>query len=282
MSKVLIKKDKPAFTLIELLVVIAIIGLLSTIAVASLINSREKARIAKAQQFSGSIRSGMGYSIVGEWNFNDGTAKDTSGYDNDGTIFGNPTQVEGITNNALRFNGITDYITVSSDQSIDFDASGQMTIALWVFLDQYQPNGGESGCCGSRVAVKVDGSNSGYDWRIWNNGSLNFYRYSTWCLPGGGTGTHSIQVGRWTHISVVYDNQDVKQYIDGVEKTSGSGCDFQDSTTATLRINNPGGDHGLYGIMDEIQIYNQALSLGQIQQNYAEGLERHRDLAMVE
>ena len=45
----------------------------------------------------------------------------------------------------------------------------------------------------------------------------------------------------------------------------------------------PGYDGNYFnGAIDEVRVYDTALTLGQIQQNYAEGLERHRDLAMAE
>ena len=47
-------KNNKAFTLIELLVVISVIGLLASIVLTSVAEAREKARIVKALQFSGS------------------------------------------------------------------------------------------------------------------------------------------------------------------------------------------------------------------------------------
>ena len=50
MLQLFAKNNKKGFTLIELLVVIAIIGLLSSVVLVSMQGTRQKAKIAKAQQ----------------------------------------------------------------------------------------------------------------------------------------------------------------------------------------------------------------------------------------
>src|SRR3989337_998731 len=74
------------FTLIELLIVIAVVGVLGTgvlvaIDPAGKINS---ANIAKAETFSAGIQNNLAIDLVGEWTFDDGTFKDTSGNGNNG------------------------------------------------------------------------------------------------------------------------------------------------------------------------------------------------------
>ena len=67
------KSKLNGFTLVELLVVISIIGLLSSIVLVSFSNSRDKARLAKSQQFDAQISHALGAYAVGIWRFEEGT-----------------------------------------------------------------------------------------------------------------------------------------------------------------------------------------------------------------
>jgi len=75
---------KRGFTLIELLIVIAVLGVLAGGVIVA-INPTAKinaANMAKAETFSASVQNSLSMDLVGEWTFDDGTAKDTSGYGN--------------------------------------------------------------------------------------------------------------------------------------------------------------------------------------------------------
>src|SRR3989338_5518668 len=73
---------RKGFTLIELLIVIAVIGILSggILTVINIGGNIKKANLAKVETFDASIQNALGFDLVGEWTFDDGTAKDTSGY----------------------------------------------------------------------------------------------------------------------------------------------------------------------------------------------------------
>ena len=71
--------------------------------------------------------------LVGDWKANEGsgtTLVDSSGLANNGTILGNPTWVAGQHGQAIRFDGTGDYATVADNASLDI--SGAITMATWV------------------------------------------------------------------------------------------------------------------------------------------------------
>lgn len=87
--------NKKGFTLIELLVVISIIGVISSIALASLSSAREKARVAAGQQSQGSIHRGYGADSIAYFDFDGNTISTIS--DSMGNPYGPFTASSGCT-----------------------------------------------------------------------------------------------------------------------------------------------------------------------------------------
>ena len=57
--------------------------------------------------------------LIGYWKLDDGTATDSSGNNNHGTLIGGPTPTTGQIGGALNFDGVDDYINVPNSPSLD-------------------------------------------------------------------------------------------------------------------------------------------------------------------
>jgi len=260
-----------SFTLIELLVVIAIIGLLSSIVLVATKGSRDKARIAKGLEFSQTIQNTIGSEAVGIWRFEQNSL-DSSGYNNHGTVTG-AVYTDGILGSALSFDGVDDYVDCGSGDALNIQ--GPLTISAWI-----NPSTGMTGSAYYDIVVKNSIYSSGYGIEIygifnkvefWTRGVSLKYATS-WQY-----GSLDNIIGNWYHLVGVYDGTNSWLYINGVATGGGlAGVNPGDTAAQHLRIGR-GGTY-FHGLIDEVQIYSQALSTSKIQQLYAEGLERHKDL----
>jgi prepilin-type N-terminal cleavage/methylation domain-containing protein len=280
-------KSQRAFTLVEILVVIAIVGLLSSIIFAIIRGTNEQGRIAKGMYFSQHLQNSLGSYSAGIWSFDEGsgiTPKDMSGWENHGTLVNGPTWMCAIVDSSytpsgqgcsLQFDGVNDYVDVGSGDSLDI--TNAITIEAWI-----KPN---SLAVSDLTQQTIYARSTTYSLLIlsYTNGRVYVLQSCNGSSPWNSyyqTPAGVLQVGIWTHIVATYDysNATVNVYIngdlstDGSRKT-GSNCGIY-SSKPTYIGSQAGASRSFNGLIDEVRIYATALTATEIQQHYAEGLER--------
>lgn len=260
--------NKKGFTLVELLVVIAIIGLLAGIVMVSVNSVREKARLAKAMQFSQTVHNTIGSEAVGVWGMNEGSGDivvDSSGHGNNGTRDGATWTVDTLTGEgyALSFDGNNDKVSANSD---DFALTDALTLSAWIY-----PTATDMGDIISNL--------NAWDYRIYTgNGRL----YMQVSLDNGNTGYHTannvISQDTWQYVTGVFDGNRVRMYVDGNKVKDDSAVGSIQTPGSGIHIGSYGTGEYFEGLIDDVRVYSQALTSAQIQKIYVEGLEKHKNL----
>ncbi|MEW6360140.1 MAG: LamG-like jellyroll fold domain-containing protein [Planctomycetota bacterium] len=76
-----------------------------------------------------------------------------------------------------------------------------------------------------------------------------------------------IPLGKWTHVAATFDNKTMRVYVNGVEQGSGErfGAITPSHSRMCIGAFGPGGkEHNFIGVIDEIKIYDRALSSEEI------------------
>jgi len=210
--------------------------------------------------------------LIGYWKL-DGNAVDSSGHGNHGTIYGSVTPTadrSGNPNGAMAFaSGSGDKIDVGN--SPVFNLTGEMTLMAWVWLDSTISSNRNA-----RIIAKMAGSGS----RSW---SLNIEKIwggvvkpAALCIAPDGfnivqiVDDEPLPVDEWVHVTGVYKpRQAMELYINGelaYSKTSGVPASQFSNNGYSVLIGNrhAAGDCGWKGYIDEVRIYNHALSQQEI------------------
>jgi hypothetical protein len=168
----------------------------------------------------------------------------------------------------LDFDGEDDNVTLSDN--FDFNG-GPFTLEVWVKPDS-QTNSGGSNDAIQTIFSKRDETDmtTGYDLRIQNN-------YVTFNWNNGNTlssSPYTIGTDRWYHIAVTFSGGTYTLYVDGLEIANSGGGDTApalnnfDCVLGAMDQPKGGGIidpiHYFSGWMDELRIWNLALSIEQI------------------
>jgi hypothetical protein len=198
-------------------------------------------------------------------NWATGKVRDVSGNGNDGSLILMSTTtspVAGKIGQALTYSGSAQYISVPDASSLNPTAA--VTVSAWVkhagAITQWQS-----------IVTKGDGS-----YRLHLNTNTSAFDFGTTHGGGAFTDTDSgiIPVnGQWYHVVGVHDANGDYIYVNGVLKATSSYTANLDVSIFPVGIgeNTEHFSRSWDGVIDDVRIYNRALSATEIQQLYNAG-----------
>jgi hypothetical protein len=206
-----------------------------------------------------SVGQPAGVGLVAAYGFSEGSGSsvsDASGNGQIGTISGASWSTQGRFGNALSFDGVNDWVTVNSSSLLSLTTG--MTVEAWVF-----PTAANKG---RNVLIK-----EGVNRDIYNLYSRSGGNKSEIFAHIGGSNrsaeSDAVPLNQWTHIAGTYDGTALRLYINGVQvaiNTLASGSITTSTQPLRFGGNSIWGEF-FQGLIDEIRIYNRALTPAEIQ-----------------
>lgn len=210
--------------------------------------------------------------IVGLWHLDEGTgltANDASGNGNHGTLINMDTStcwVDGMFGTALEFDGIDDCVMVPDSSTLD--GMSVLTVEAWIYIDKDYSGISYAGIVDKTAGATSRSYNLGLrsgklEWGVVNASNTKVYKRDTVVAP----------TGTWIYVVGTYDGATIRLYKNGAELTTGTALTgtVQDSSTHMAFGQWPGGGGKWFfdGIVDEVRIWDGALTSGEITYNYS-------------
>jgi hypothetical protein len=204
--------------------------------------------------------------LVALWHFDEGsgatTVADSCLSGNTGDVVGATTGVFGKLGNALSFDGTDDYVKVPDSASLDVT---DYTLEMWVNannLAKVYP---------TLLNRRVQSPTIGYYW-IWIKGNCIVLTYSDGEIARSAYWYTSFSIGEWYHIALTKFGSSFTMYKNGSSLGTRS-LNYQDAVGGDLFIGTYQGKTGNYpfdGTIDEVRIWDGALTADEILYSYAD------------
>src|SRR5208282_2920375 len=225
---------------------------------ATISGSQNSANVALSTPIVWSFRS-QPLGLIGEWQFNEGsgtTTADSTGNGFNGTLVGNVSWTTGLVGPyALSFSG--GHADVADNPILEFSSTQSWSLAMWVYVPSLP---------GAWQGVVEKSLGTGNQYGLWissNNQWTSQNSYADLYGPTVSTG--------WSHVALVSDGsaQTMTMYVNGVSVASS--FNWAADGTGDLYMGSDQSGENFYGALDDVRLYNIALSSSQVQTLYAAG-----------
>jgi hypothetical protein len=203
---------------------------------------------------------------------------DFSGYGNDGKLFNYPCNpatcnlTSGVLGKAISFDGVDDYVGVPYSESlISPSSTNRLTWSAWF-----------KGLGSWSSSHEIFFAQSGTDYISVYNGALyvsfNFNNIQTTFLSD-----FRPQIGRFYHVAMTWDGTYVRIYVNGslvYTSYSQAGKQLTWNTGYFFRAGVPFPGYPFEGLIDEVRIYNRALTDDEIKQLYYNELNNKFNISL--
>jgi hypothetical protein len=205
--------------------------------------------------------------LVAYWSMDEGTGdavSDASGNGNDGTRYG-PAWISGQRGSALDFDGTDDYVEVADDDTLDLTSGA--TVMAWVRVSSATGDHqiiaakwyeGESGCPPCSYVFEFQPAGV----------TPQFVTYTTVGRQDAISGV-TVDLGEWAFLAGTYDGSVARIYVNGVPtgEIGQSGSIQIGAQPLLMGAHAASWDRNwLEGAIDEVRIFNRALTAQEIQQ----------------
>ncbi len=189
------------------------------------------------------------------WLPGDGNANDVAG-SNHGTRQNGASFASGLVGQAFSLDGVNDVVQVPDSPSLDFSPNAPLTVEFWVYRTALNSI---MHFVGKRVNCEVSAINYQLALNTTTSEGLSF---------GGAAGRVNtgvnLPLNTWTHLAGTFDGTTFRLYLNGQLAGSAAGT-LGPANAAPLIIGGSGSCQTFAGLLDEVSIYNRALSASEIQ-----------------
>ncbi|MEM6448676.1 MAG: LamG-like jellyroll fold domain-containing protein, partial [Cyanobacteria bacterium P01_D01_bin.105] len=202
--------------------------------------------------YGDTLAAALSEGLITYLDFNEGTGSTSSSHTSTGTFVGGTSWTAGKLGNAVQLDGNSGRVLVQD--SAELNITHQLTLSAWVKADQFT----------KWTGIITKGTNSApYSLMIMDDGAIQFESNYGQADKGMWKSHGQLTANEWHHVAATYDGEALRFYIDGQLDSNVVYTDID------FAINNedlivgaqlPGGDEYFDGALDDVRVYNRALS----------------------